>query len=300
MSLPAAIHYETPLHVPAQASRRSLDWQLDPARAAVLVHDMQRYFLRPYAEDCPALRTAVRETARILAAARAAGVPVFYTAQTGLSSEIVRGLQGDFWGPGMSPVPEHTDIVEALEPVEGDVVLAKHRYSAFAHTDLAERLAELGRDQLVVTGVYAHIGVTATATDAFMREVHPFVVADAVADFGPAEHQRALEQIASCCGVVTTAEVVVAGLAPVPPSVGEGTWELTVEEALGAVLDADALARIKAAPHDDLFAHGLTSLRAFEMLDRLADAGVDVDFADFTRQPSWSFLLDQGRMAVTS
>ncbi len=211
MSLPPMIDYALSAD-DLQGTASRAGWTLDPARAAVLVHDLQRYFVRPYAANCPALRDTLHGTARILAAARATGVPVFYTAQTGHASEIVRGLQGDLWGAGMRPVPEHTDIVTEVAPVAGETVLVKHRYSAFAHSDLAVRLAALGRDHLVVTGVYAHIGITATAFDAFMQEVHPFVVADAVADFSADEHLRGLAQVASCAGVVTRVDDVVDAL----------------------------------------------------------------------------------------
>ncbi|WP_166138675.1 isochorismatase family protein [Nocardioides ochotonae] len=311
MSLPALIEYAAPL---ADLPPSRAPWQLESGRAAVLVHDMQRYFLRPYAPTCPALVGAVDSTARILAAARAAGVPVFYTAQTGSPADNqtggqthgqthggatpARGLQGDLWGPGMSAVPEHTEIVEPLAPAPGETVLVKHRYSAFAHSDLAERLASAGRDQLVITGVYAHIGVTATAMDGFMREVHPFVVADAVADFGPEQHRLALAQVASCAGVVTTTDQVVAALAtsfraddlPAAPA----DWAGCVRAALVEVLDAGFADAAFAEPEADLFTLGLNSLRAFDLLDRLADDGVDIDFADLTREPTLAFVLRQG------
>lgn len=210
MALPDLIDYSTPRVPDSRAT-----WRLEPHRAAVLVHDLQHYFLRPYAPGCEALRDTLSGTARILSEARAQDVPVFYTAQTGRSTGVVRGLQGDLWGPGMQPIPEHTAIVPEVAPAPGDTVLVKHRYSAFAHSDLADRLAADGRDQLVITGVYAHIGVTATAFDAFQREVHPFVVADAVADFGPEHHRRALDQVASCAGVVTSTDAVVRALSAV-------------------------------------------------------------------------------------
>lgn len=213
MALPDLIDYAMP---PVPDSRAQ--WPLETGRAAVLVHDLQRYFLRPYAPHCQALTGALRSTARILEKARDAGVPVYYTAQTGQSGDVVRGLQGDLWGPGMQPVPEHTEIVPEVAPHPEDTVLVKHRYSAFAHSDLTERLAAQGRDQLVITGVYAHIGIMATAFDAFMREIHPFVVADAVADFTPEDHRRALEQVASCAGVVTSADAVLTAFSPVPAS----------------------------------------------------------------------------------
>ena len=287
MTLPALIDYATPRHTPTNR----VNWTLDPSRAAVLVHDLQRYFFRAFAPGCPALERALAATAEILAAARAAGVPVFYTAQTGDQSTDERGLQGELWGRGMTSAPEDTAIVDAVAPHAGDAVIVKHRYSAFAKSDLAERLAALGRDQLVVVGVYAHIGVAATACDAFQREVYPFVVADGVADFGPAEHERALAQVASCAGVVLRAADVVEAFSPAT----EGSaWDAELRSALDGLLSDDALAAAFAAPESDIFALGLDSVRAFELLDRLLDAGADVDFGEFTRRPTVAYLREQG------
>ncbi|WP_425465157.1 isochorismatase family protein [Nocardioides humi] len=192
-------------------------------------------------------------------------------------------------------MPEHTDILDAVAPEAGERVLVKHRYSAFARSELAEELAAAGRDQLVITGVYAHIGVTATALEAFQREVHPFVVADAVADFGPEEHALALRQIASCCGVVATADSVVAALTPAAPAAaGAGAGlDAVLRDELAVHLDADLVATAFADPETDLFSLGLDSLRAFEVLDVLAESGVDVDFGEFTRRPTISFLRER-------
>lgn len=302
MSLPPSIDYVAPDLGTLPRSRAG--WTLQADRAAVLVHDLQRYFLRPYAPDCTALQQAVRQTAAILAAARAARVPVFYTAQRGDQDQVARGLQRDLWGPGMSAVPEHTEILDAVAPVPGERVLTKHRYSAFAKSELAAELAALGRDQLVITGVYAHIGITATAMEAFQREVHPFVVADGVADFGPDEHALALRQIASCCGVVVRSADVLATFGSAAPASAASTADVAsapVADGFDAIL-RDAIAEHVGAdvaqlafddPETDVFSLGLTSLRAFEVLDVLADHGVDVDFGEFTRRPTVGFLREQ-------
>ncbi|MFT3875162.1 MAG: isochorismatase family protein [Propioniciclava sp.] len=316
MPLPALIDYATPTQTPANR----LDWTLDPARAAVLVHDLQQYFVRPFAPGCPALTRAVESTAAILQAARAAGVPVFYTAQHGDQDPVERGLQREAWGPGMTSAPEDTAILPAIAPRDGEVVLDKRRYSAFAKSDFGDRLAALGRDQLVIVGVYAHIGVLATAYDAFQREVAPFVVADGIADFGLADHERALAQVADCCGVVTVAAEVVDALAsrtPAPEASGTasdagdasdagaenqagGGWDDELRGSLEGLLAEDAVAAAFAAPETDLFSLGLDSMRAFEMLDRLLDAGADIDFGEFTRRPNIAFLREQGTVSARS
>jgi bifunctional isochorismate lyase/aryl carrier protein len=183
------------------------------------------------------------------------------------------------------------------------VVLVKHRYNAFARSDLAERMAAAGRTQLVVAGVYAHIGVVATAMEAFQREIHPFVVADAVADFGPEEHRRALEQVASCAGVVTLADDVVAaftrGAAPAIPDVRRGDdWDQRFRAALDGVLPGEVVEAFFARPDADWFELGLDSLRAFDFLDGLVDDGLDIDFGEFTREPTLNWLRGQARELV--
>lgn len=295
MSLPPSIDYLPPVppHRPLPTSRAT--WELDASRAAVLVHDLQRYFVRPYAPQCVALTEALRRTAEILTAARAAGVPVFYTAQRGDQDQVARGLQRDLWGPGMRDRAEHTEILDAVRPVEGETVLVKHRYSAFASSDLAQRLDAAGRDHLVITGVYAHIGITATALEAFQREIHPFVVADAVADFGADEHALALRQIASCSGVVLPAAAVLTALAGRGESATATgpSGDTVLRDALAVHLDEEMLALAFGDAETDLFTLGLDSLRAFEVLDALVEAGVDVDFGDFTRRPTVGHLREQ-------
>ncbi len=47
----------------------------------------------------------------------------------------------------------------------------------------------------MITGQYAHIGCMTTATDAFMRDIKPFMVADALADFSRDEHLMSLKYV---------------------------------------------------------------------------------------------------------
>lgn len=198
--LPAATRYELPRADELPASRAS--WPLTRERAALLVHDMQAYFVAAFAPDAPPVAPLIANLQQLVAAARACGVPVFYTAQRGAQDPAVRGLQGDLWGPGMRAVSEHAQIVAALTPAAGEVTLTKHRYSAFQRSALEAELRTRGRDQLIIGGVYAHIGCLFTAVDAFQRDVQPFVVGDAVADFSRTWHDAALAEVADCCGVV--------------------------------------------------------------------------------------------------
>ncbi|MDA2806981.1 isochorismatase family protein [Nocardiopsis suaedae] len=178
------------------------DWTPDPDRAVLLLHDMQRFFLRPF-DEAGALRDdLIGNCARLRRACAALGVPIAYTAQPGGMSAEQRGLLKDFWGPGMTMSLEDREVVPELAPEPGDWTLSKWRYSAFHHTGLLERLRASGRDQIIVAGVYAHVGVLMTAVDAFTNDIRTFLAADAVADFSPGFHRLALDYTARRCGVV--------------------------------------------------------------------------------------------------
>ncbi|WP_035719123.1 isochorismatase family protein [Gordonia shandongensis] len=202
MSLPESVVYD----IPRRECVDVVDWSIDPDRAVLLIHDMQDHFVRAFDRESEPLRTVIPNIASVRADARARGVPVVYTAQPGDQDPVERALLTDFWGPGLAASDER--IIDDLTPADDDIRLVKWRYSAFARSDLAERMRMWGRDQLIIVGVYAHIGVMTTALDAFMRDVRPHVVRDAVADFSEADHARAMDYVATRCGRVETTVAV--------------------------------------------------------------------------------------------
>ncbi|MET9397435.1 isochorismatase family protein [Kitasatospora sp. NPDC002965] len=215
--LPAIAPY--PLPTAADLPANTAGWTLDPDRAVLLVHDMQRYFLAPFGEDGPLLANAVR----LRDWARAHDVPVAYTAQPGGMTPEQRGLLADFWGPGMQAAPADREIVDRLAPGPADWLVTKWRYSAFFNNDLLARLRAAGRDQLVLCGVYAHVGVLMTAVEAFTNDIQTFLVADAVADFTAEDHRMALEYAARRCAVVLTADAVTGDAVTGGPSSADRT-----------------------------------------------------------------------------
>ncbi|WP_279753752.1 isochorismatase family protein [Rothia dentocariosa] len=198
-----------------QEHQNRVNWRVDPARAALLVHDMQRYFVRAFelerdGQPLPdaQINIAIANIRRLLDAAHAANIPVYYTAQPPRQNPADRRLLTDFWGDGLQD-DENAQILDELAPTEADTVLTKWRYSAFVRSPLEEQLKDLGRDQLIIGGIYAHIGCLTTALEAFMRDIQPFMVADALADFTEKEHRMACEYASGrCARVLNTAEVL--------------------------------------------------------------------------------------------
>lgn len=198
-----------------QEHQNRVNWRVDPARAVLLVHDMQRYFVRAFelerdGQPLPGaqINIAIANIRRLLDAAHAANIPVYYTAQPPRQNPADRRLLTDFWGDGLQD-DENAQILDELVPTEADTVLTKWRYSAFVRSPLEEQLKYLGRDQLIIGGIYAHIGCLTTALEAFMRDIQPFMVTDALADFTAEEHRMACEYASGrCARVLNTAEVL--------------------------------------------------------------------------------------------
>lgn len=193
----------SPLHFPSN----NVNWSLEPQRAVLLIHDMQAYFLRGL-RDLSQGHAVIANAQRLLSWARRLAVPIAFTAQTGMSAEQ-RGLLNDFWGPGMAPTALDRDVIPELRPGDGEWRIPKWRYSAFFGNDLMARIRDADRDQIVLCGVYAHLGVTVSAVDAFSYDLETFVVGDAVADFNAECHHQALAYLVrSCAQVVSTDDIV--------------------------------------------------------------------------------------------
>jgi bifunctional isochorismate lyase/aryl carrier protein len=206
----AAIEYD--LSSVVEGHHRRPAWRVDPERAVILVHDMQHYFLRRFSQGREPVVSLMAHVERLVHAARARSMPVIYTAQNGDMTEDERGLLVAFWGPGMVADPADRGIPQRFAPAAGDRVLAKWRYSAFHRTELLEIMRASGRDQIVITGIYGHIGIQTTAVEAYSHDIETFVVSDAIADFSAAEHRQTLRYLAGSCAIVLPAAEVLTEL----------------------------------------------------------------------------------------
>ncbi|WP_264273073.1 isochorismatase family protein [Duffyella gerundensis] len=280
MTIPKLADYALP--DAADLPQNKVQWAFEPPRAALLIHDMQDYFLNFWGENSPMIQQVVENIARLRRYCKAQGVPVFYTAQPNEQSDADRALLNDMWGPGLNKHPEQQKVAAALAPDADDHVLVKWRYSAFHRSPLEETLHEMGRDQLIICGVYAYIGCLTTATDAFMRNIKPFMVADALADFTREEHMMALTYTAGRSGRV----VMTRDLMPLPLDKAE------LRAIVLPLLEDDD------QPEDDdnLIDYGLDSVRVMTLAARWRQVHADIDFVSLAKDPSingWWALLSR-------
>ncbi len=283
MAIPKLNDYALPTQ--AELPINKVSWAFEPQRAALLIHDMQQYFLNFWGEDSRLIQQVVDNIVALRRYCKQQGIPVFYTAQPDRQSDEDRALLNDMWGPGLNKHPEQQAVIGALAPDADDTVLVKWRYSAFHRSPLQEILQESGRDQLIICGVYAHIGCMTTAIDAFMRDIKPFMVADGLADFSRDEHLMALRYTAGRCGrVVTTAELL-PGIASID----------ALRQQIIPLLDEDSE---DIANDENLIDYGLDSVRIMELATRWRKIREDIDFIALAKSPtidSWWALLSEGK-----
>ena len=190
-----------------------MDLELEPARTALVVIDLQRGIV--------AMPTAPRSSAEVVtravqlaAALRAAGGIVVLVHVTP-SPDGKDGLRPVTDAPaqtgGRSLPPEWADFVPELEPQAGDIVITKRQWGAFYGTELDLQLRRRGIDTIVLCGISTSIGVESTARDAFERGYEQVFVEDAMTARSPDDHAHALRTVFARIGRVrSTAEVLAA------------------------------------------------------------------------------------------
>jgi biuret amidohydrolase len=222
-------------YVALQRHRNAAPVRIDPATTALVVVDMQEYFLDPasaFSRSSEALvpgvlgyfhergRTLVEPTlGRLLEFFRAHGLRVIYTT---VASELSDGrdLMPIFQErnaltraeQGAAPIPPRLDawarIVSSLEPRADEIVVNKTTYGTFNSTGLDHALRCLGITTLVIGGVVTNVCVETTARDAADRGYQVILVDDACAALSPEIHEATLLSFQGPFGRVRRADEV--------------------------------------------------------------------------------------------
>ncbi|MEG3756170.1 isochorismatase family protein [Psychromonas arctica] len=278
MSIKSLAAYALPTS--KEIPENKVSWPFEPNKSALLIHDMQQYFVEFYGQNNALIDQVVKHIAELKQYCKANNIPVYYTAQPQQQPESDRALLNDMWGKGLPAHPEKQPIIDALYPDQDDIVLTKWRYSAFYRSPLKEMMDNSSRDQLLICGIYGHIGVMQTGVDAFMNDIKPFLVADGIADFSREDHLLALNYIARNAGRVVSKDHLINTLA------GSEHKESFSKSSLRAQIapfieDADEL-----QDDDNLMDFGLDSVAVMTLISKWQQQGINTNFVDLAKTPS--------------
>ena len=192
-------------------------------RPAVIHIDLANAWTRPgHPFSCPGMETIIPNVQRINEAARAKGVPVFYTTNVYRNRDATSGTND--MGLWYSKIPTETlpadsywaQIDDRIAPAEGEVVIEKNRASAFPGTNLELFLTSNRIDTLIVTGATAAGCVRHTVEDAIAKGFRPIIPRETIGDRVPGVVQWNLYDIDNKFGDVESTDSVVDYLNALP------------------------------------------------------------------------------------
>lgn len=187
--------------------------ELRRERSALLVIDMQRFFLNPNSPTftCGGL-AIIPSLKRLIQAFRDANRPVIYTRHVHHPDKIDAGIMGWWWEGMCIEGSEESEVHGDIEPLPAEKQVLKHRYSAFYDTDLETVLRCLKVEDLVISGIMTNLCCESTARDAYFRDLRVFFLADGTGTICEEMHIASLINLAFGFAYITTVDEIVKGL----------------------------------------------------------------------------------------
>jgi ureidoacrylate peracid hydrolase len=198
----------------------TLEKKVNPVHTALIVVDMQNDFcategmLGREGAELSMLQSMAPKLASFINKAREAGVAIifiqniesmdndWYISDVLLEHfrRTAKSRYGEYpvcqrgsWGAG---------FYEEIKPLPGDIIVNKHRYSAFIGTDLDLILKSRGIRTLIMSGATTNVCVESTARDAFMLDYYTIFLKDGTATYSEEVHNNTLKNIAQFFGEV--------------------------------------------------------------------------------------------------
>jgi ureidoacrylate peracid hydrolase len=197
---------------------------INPVKTALLIIDMQNYFMKPgFMGEVPHARAIVPNVNRMAAALRARGGHVVWirTATNGtreswsvMHDHLMTPANRDLRYATMDIEHEGHALWSELDVHAEDGQIVKKCFSAFIEgsSNISPYLFERGIDTLLIGGTATNICCESAARDAMMLNFKVTMVADALATYTDAEHNASLATFYSIFGDVQTVDEAVAAL----------------------------------------------------------------------------------------
>lgn len=199
--------------LPVRHPRKSAPITLKPTKAALLVLDMQRYFLEETSHAfIPSAAAIIPRIQRLQKTFLDYRLPVVHTRNINTLQNA--GLMNSWWKELIVESNPLSEITSAVRDHRA-AVFVKPQYDAFYNTGLEQWLTGRHVSQVVIAGVMTHLCCETTARSAFMRGFQVFFTVDATASYNRQFHQASLLNLSHGFAVPVLSEQVLAAISAI-------------------------------------------------------------------------------------
>lgn len=180
---------------------------LSAARSAVIVLDMQSYFLnRDSHAFIPSSLAIIPNIVFLIQAYTTNRMPVFLTRHVNDSNN--KEIMAKWWNDTISEDNPLSVILPEIADSKASVIIKK-TYDAFYDTSLENELKSKGIEQVAICGVMTHLCCETTARSAFVRGFEVFFIVDGTATYNEQFHCATLLNIAHGFAQLVTVEELI-------------------------------------------------------------------------------------------
>lgn len=167
---------------------------IDPKHSALVIIDVQNDYCHEdgvkaqQGADLTQAQQAVSVIESLIEPCRERGIPIVFVYNTNSDDTLSEALLNRPGGSARSAVVRKGTWGAQLyrfDPQPQDIVLEKHRYSAFIGTDFDDQLKQMGIKSLLITGLATNVCVECTARDAFMLDYYVTLIKDGCSGYNP-------------------------------------------------------------------------------------------------------------------
>ena len=203
------------------------EFPIVPAKTAMLFFDTLNVYLHPSDPKAQAeldKSGVVARMQKMMAACRAAGIPIFYAQADHrpdgkdfapqIVDEDYYSKPGDAKGrvtalAAVGHAGPAREIISELAPRPEDYIIKKHRWSTFYQTHFELSLRTAGRDTIIICGGSLEIGVASTAYSARDRDFNQIILSDACTSGKPDVYDLLMKRVFPVfCRVMTVDEAI--------------------------------------------------------------------------------------------
>jgi bifunctional isochorismate lyase/aryl carrier protein len=186
-------------------NQRMRSFTLDKNKCALLVIDMQKYFIDAVSDACvPSARNLVHKITNLIDAFTTHKRLIIFTRHIDSEGSLMRR----WWQDNIREDDPMSQIIKKFDTKNG-IVIVKDQYDAFLNTNLEDILRKNDIQQVIISGVLTNLCCETTARSAFMKGFEVYFVTDGTATYKKEMHEATLLNLAYGFAILVTVDEVI-------------------------------------------------------------------------------------------